>query len=71
MKKTNLAEIKNLEIVQLLVRHKELIKELSDLKLKKDVKDIKSGLKLRKDLARVLTVLNQKKIIESLKKETK
>ena len=71
MKKTNLAEIKNLEIVQLLVRHKELIKELSDLKLKKDVKDIKSGLKLRKDLARVLTVLNQKKLIENLKKETK
>ena len=71
MKKTNLAEIKNLEIVQLLVRHKDLIKELSDLKLKKDVKDIKSGLKLKKDLARVLTVLNQKKIIESLKKETK
>jgi len=71
MKKTNLAEIKNLEIVQLTLKFKDLSKELSELKLKKDVKDIKSGLKLKKDLARVLTVLNQKKLIENLKKETK
>lgn len=67
MKKINLAEIKNLEIAQLMLKFKEGSKELSDLKLKKDVKDIKSGYKLKKDLARILTILNQKKLIKNLK----
>ena len=67
MKKTNLTEIKNLEIAQLLIKFKDGSKELSDLKLKKDLKDIKSGYKLKKDLARILTILNQKRLIKDLK----
>ena len=35
--------------------------------LKKDLKDIKSGYKLKKDLARILTILNQKRLIKDLK----
>lgn len=69
MKKTQLSEIKNLEIKSLLVKAKEIRKDMSELNLKKDVKDVKSIFKKRKDLAKVLTVLRQKQLLESLKEE--
>lgn len=67
MKKHKFNEIKNLEVKTLLVKALEIRKDISDLKLKKQVKDTKSIFKLKKDLAKVLTVLNQKKLIENLK----
>jgi large subunit ribosomal protein L29 len=66
MKKAEYSEIKNLDVKALIAKAKEINKDLTELKLKKDVKDIKSGFKKRKDLARVLTVLRQKQLIVNL-----
>lgn len=67
MKKTQRAEIKNLTLVQLLTKANEIRQQLSDLKLKKDGKDLKASFKKKKDLARILTVKHQKELVEILK----
>lgn len=71
MKKTQFAEIKNLEIKALLVKRSEIKNMMTEIKLKKDVKDVKSIFKKRKDLAQVLTVLRQKQLLEALKETIK
>lgn len=71
MKKTQFAEIKNLAIKSLYIKANEMRKDMSNLKLKKDAKDIKSIFLKRRDLAKVLTVLRQKQLMESLKEATK
>jgi ribosomal protein L29 len=62
-------EIKVLDITALMGRAKALKIELSDLVMDKNInriKNLKSISGKRKDLARVLTTLNQKQMIESL-----
>lgn len=62
-------EIKVLDIAALVVKSKALKIEINDLVLDKNInklKDLKSINKKRKYLARVLTTLNQKQMIEKL-----
>ncbi|MDP3974231.1 MAG: 50S ribosomal protein L29 [Candidatus Daviesbacteria bacterium] len=63
MKKTEMTEIKKLDIKELQVRAKRLEKEIADLTLDKNMKkmkDTKMIHKKKKDLAQVLTVIKQK-----------
>lgn len=69
MKKTQLNEIKSLDSKTIWARVTDIRKELVKLQLEREVKDIKNSLKKRRDLAQLLTILNQKKLIESLQKE--
>ena len=62
-------EIKVLDITALLQKAEALKVEIGDLVLDKNMnklKDLKSISKKKKEIARVLTVLNQKKMIEKL-----
>ncbi len=64
-----LNEIKTLDIKALVLKSKTLKGEIADLVLDKNMnklKDLKSVDKKRKDLARTLTVLEQKRLFESL-----
>lgn len=66
-------EIKVLDIAALVARTKALNIDINDLVLDKNtnkLKDLKSISKKRKELARVLTVLNQKEMIASLEPKT-
>ncbi len=66
-----LNEIKTLDIKALVLKSKTLKGEIADLVLDKNMnklKDLKSIDKKRKDLARTLTVLEQKRLIEQLEK---
>lgn len=70
MKKNDLLEIKNMDIVGLTKKATGLIKEVADLSLEKNMhklKNFKSVTQVRKNLAQVLTVLNQKNVLEALK----
>lgn len=69
MKKTQLNEIKSLDSKTIWARVTDIRKELVKLQLEREVKDIKNRAKKRRDLAQLLTILNQKKLIESLQKE--
>lgn len=67
-------EIKVLDITALLNRAKALKLEINDLVLDKNlntIKDLKSVSKKKKELARVLTVMNQKRMIEGLESRDK
>lgn len=69
MKKDDFAQIKGLDQKAILEKTREIRLEINDLVLDKNMnklKDVKLIYKKRKDLARMLTVLNQKKIIEQL-----
>lgn len=71
MKKTDLAQIKNMDIKEIFAKVKALKVEISDLTLDKNtkkLKDLKSISKRRKDLAQVLTIAKQKQIIADLEK---
>lgn len=67
MKRSEFTEIKNLDIKTLSAKVIDLKKEIEKVKLEKDVKDVKTISKKRRDVAMILTVLTQKKMIESLK----
>lgn len=66
MRKNDLNEIKGLDEKALNAKAVELRQKVSDLIIDKNMnkmKDLKSIAKLRKDLARVLTILHQKELI--------
>lgn len=77
MKKSELTQIKGLDIKELGGRAKSLQKEIADLVMDKNMKklkDIKIISKKRKDLAQVLTIKRQKELLaelESSRKEEK
>ena len=71
MKKTDFNELKNLTIADLLVKADSFRKDLADLVLAvsdktNKGKDVKLAFKKRKDLAQVLTVVSQKRLLEKL-----
>lgn len=66
MKKNDFIEMKALDTSALGARAKKLRKEIADLILEKNInklKDVKIVSKKKKELARVLTILNQKQLI--------
>lgn len=77
MKKNEFSQVKGLSIKELIDKTKQIKKEIADLTLDKNMnklKNLKTISKKRKDLARVLTVIKQKALLEKLeelKKETK
>lgn len=75
MKRQEFVIIKGLDTKELKEKVKSFKKEIADLnfdKNRKILKDLKSIDKKRKELAQVLTVLNQKKLLAKLEKgETK
>lgn len=71
MKKNDLAEIKKANVTSLKERAVKLKNEVSDLYLEKaggKLKNLKVIQNKRDDLARILTVLRQKEMIEKLEK---
>ncbi|MBI3485748.1 50S ribosomal protein L29 [Candidatus Daviesbacteria bacterium] len=74
MKKNDFLEIKNLTIENLLKKIKVSKQEVADLILDKNMnklKDLKSVLKKRHEIAQMMTVLNQKKLLEKLEASVK
>lgn len=72
MRKRNLDEFKQMDIKALVEKSKELKKEIANLVMDKNLnalKDLKSIFKKRKELARVLTIMNLKKELEKLEGE--
>ncbi len=71
MKKNEFVVIKGLDTKELRLKAKAFKKEIADLTMDKNMKklkDLKSIDKKRKELARVLTVLNQKELLAKLEK---
>lgn len=71
MKKNEFVVIKGLDIKELRLKAKAFKKEIADLTMDKNMKklkDLKSIDKKRKELAQVLTVLNQKELLAKLEK---
>ncbi len=71
MKRQEFAAIKGLDIKELRLKLKTFKKEIADLTMDKNMKklkDLKSIDKKRKELAQVLTVLNQKELLAKLEK---
>lgn len=69
MKKNKLNQLKGLPTGELAEKAKSLKKEIADAifdKNMKKLKDTKIVFKKRKDLAKVLTILRQKQLIEEL-----
>lgn len=69
MKKNDFLEIKNLTVENLFKKIKVSKLEIADLILDKNMnklKDLKSILKKRHEIAQMMTVLNQKKLLEKL-----
>lgn len=63
MKKQDLMEIKQLDVVSLLKKSKAIKEEITGLVMDKNrnqLKDLKGVAKKRKDLAQILTVMKQK-----------
>lgn len=74
MKRNDFIEIKNLDPKALIEKVRVLREELADLRLDKGINkltDVKIIVKKRKDLAKVLTVLNQKRLLEKLEAQVK
>lgn len=69
MKKIELNEVKNLDVKAIVGKVTDLRKELAKLQLEKDKKDVKMASRKRKDLARFLTILQQKKLLEQLQNQ--
>lgn len=72
MKKNEFAAIKGLDIKELRAKAKTFKKEIADLNFDKNMKklkDLKSIEKKRKELAQVLTVLNQKQLLLKLEQK--
>lgn len=69
MKKNDFLQIKGLDIKELKVKTKAFKKEIADLSLDKNMKklkDLKQVGKKKKDLARILTVIQQKELLSKL-----
>ncbi len=69
MKKNEFVVIKGLDIKELKTKLKTLKKEIADLSMDKNMKklkDLKTIDKKRKEIAQVLTVLNQKQTLAKL-----
>ena len=71
MKKTQLKEIKNLEIKALRIKIKEAKNTLTGIVMEKSEgtkgsKDVKAFFKKRKDIAQMLTILRQKEMIDEI-----
>lgn len=69
MKRGEFTQIKGLSAKELVDRVRQLKKEIADLTIDKNMKklkDTKAVFKKRKDLAQVLTVLQQKQLLEQL-----
>jgi len=69
MKKNDLNQIKGLSIQELLIKIKLLRKEIEDAILDKNMKklkDLKTVFKKKKDLARMLTIVKQRELLEAL-----
>lgn len=67
--KFDISSIKAMDAKSILTTVKQLRGEIADLVVDKNLnklKDLKTVGKKRKDLARTLTVLNQKRVLESL-----
>ena len=74
MKKQDFNEIKILEIKALLAKVKIVQGEIANLIMDKNMsklKDLKSISKKRKDIAQIMTVLNQKRLIGELESKNK
>ena len=72
--KFDISTVKNMDIKSVLATVKVLQGEIGDLMIDKNMsklKDLKSVGKKRKDLARTLTVLTQKRMLEKLEKQEK
>lgn len=72
--KFDISAVKNMDVKSVLATVKVLQGEIGDLMIDKNLsklKDLKSISKKRKDLARTLTVLNQKRTLEKLEKGEK
>ena len=71
MKKTELKEIKGLEIKDLIARVKKAQQDLAEAFMArsegaKGSKDIKAIFKKRKDIAQMLTILRQKELVREI-----
>lgn len=69
MKRNDLTQIKALDIKELKLKTKSLSQEIIDLLMDKNMKktkDLKTSFKKRKELAQVLTILNQKLLLADL-----
>lgn len=73
MKKNNLSEVKLLEVKEILARVNSLRKELADLEIDKNMKkmkDVKIISKKRKDVAQMLTIAGQKRLLKELEERS-
>lgn len=69
MKKNDFNQIKGLSVQELLVKIKLLRKEIEDAVMDKNMKklkDLKTVFKKKKDLARMLTIVKQRELLEAL-----
>lgn len=74
MKRNELTQIKGLSIKELVIKAKQIEKEIADLILNKNMnklKDLKAVSKKRKDLAQVLTIVRQKEMLEEIESKVK
>lgn len=77
MKKNDLVQVKALNLKELSSKAKAIKDEIANLVLDKNIKklkDLKTILKKRKDLAQILTVIKEKELLaelEELRKEIK
>lgn len=74
MKKNDFLQIKGLDTKELILKVKSLRKEIADATLDKSMKkskDLKIVSKKRKDLAQVMTILNQKELLNKLEEGVK
>jgi len=72
MKKNEFVQVKGLDIKELKEKSKTIQKEIADLiidKNMKKLKDLKTISKKKKELARILTVVRQKMLLNKLEKE--
>lgn len=69
MKRSELTQIKGLDLKELRLKFKTLKDEIANLVMEKNMKklkDLKQVSKKRKDLAQVLTIIRQKELIVKL-----
>lgn len=74
MKKNELTQIKGLDLKDLRLKAKSIKDEIANLimdKNMKKLKDLKIIFKKRKDLAKVLTIIRQKELLEELESDKK
>lgn len=73
MKKQDFVQVKGLDLKELKTKTISLRKEIADLTLDKNMKklkDLRTISKKKKEMARVLTVIRQKELLEELETKT-